>query len=166
MIARCDPNIIGTPSISPLGTAIRQGKERMVEVLLQFQADPHLKEEMEERPLIIAIARRATNCVKLLLEYRADPRTTMSAPMPGPHGVIASHNLHATAMEIASSHPASPDIVALLLAAMEREYNPVENAYVDNESNTTSPIADALVILASPPGREVLRLRHPGSRAD
>ena len=70
MLARCDPNIIGNPSLSPLGTAIRRGEERTVEVLLQFQADPHLKEAREEQPLIIAIARRATNCVKLLLEYR------------------------------------------------------------------------------------------------
>ena len=166
MLARCDLNIIGHPSLSPLGTAIRRGEERTVEVLLQFQADPHLKEAREEQPLIIAIARRATNCVKLLLEYRADPRTTMSAPMPGPHGVIASHNRRATAMEIAASHPASPDIVALLLAAMDREYNTGGNTHVDDANSTTPPIADALVILASPPGREVLRVRHPGSRAD
>ena len=69
-------------------------------------------------------------------------------------------------MEIAASHPASPDIVALLLAAMERDYSAVESTYVDNESNTTPPIADALVILASPPTREILRVRYPGSRAD
>ena len=166
MLARCDPNIIGNPSLSPLGTAIRRGEERTVEVLLQFQADPHLKEEREERPLIIAIARRATNCVKLLLECRADPRTTMSAPMPGPYGVSTSHNRRATAMEIAASHPASPDIVALLLAAMERDHNTIEGTYVDNESNTTTPIADALVVLASPPCREALRVRHSGSSAD
>ena len=119
MIARCDPNTIGNPMLSPLGTAIRRGEERTVETLLQFQADPHLKEEGKERPLIIAIARRATSCVQLLLEYRADPRTKMSVPMPGPHGIRASHNRRATAMELAAAHPASPDIVALLMAAME-----------------------------------------------
>ena len=121
LLVQCDPNIIGNPSLSPLGTAIRRGEERTVEVLLQFQAEPHLKEEREEPPLILAIARRATNCVKILLDYRADPRTTMSAPMPGPLGVKASHNRHATAMEIATSYPASPDIVALLRTAMEKD---------------------------------------------
>ena len=121
LLAQCDPNIIGNPSLSPLGTAIRRGEERTVEVLLQFQADPHLKEEREEPPLILAIARRATNCVKLLLDYRADPRTTTSAPMLGPHGAKASQRRYATTMEIAASHPASPDIVALLRTAMKRD---------------------------------------------
>ena len=119
MIARCDPNVIGSPSLSPLGTAIRRGEERTVETLLQFRADPHLKEERNERPLIMAIARRATNCVKVLLEYRADPRMTMSVPLAGPHGTRARHKRHATAMDLAAAHPASPDIVALLLAALE-----------------------------------------------
>ena len=165
LLAQYDPNITGNPSLSPLGTAIRRGEERTVEVLLQFQADPHLKEEREELPLIIAIARRATNCVKILLDYRADPRTTMSAPMPGPHGVKASHNRHATAMEIAASHPASPEIVALLLTAMERDYSTV-STNMDNESSITTTTADATFVLASPPHREVFRVRYPGSRAE
>ena len=121
LLAQCDPNIVGHPSLSPLGTAIRRGEERVVEVLLQFQADPHLKEEREELPLILAIARRATNCVKLLLDYRADPYITMSAPSLGPHGAIARRSRYVTTMEIATSYPASPDIVALLRTAMEKD---------------------------------------------
>ena len=93
----------------------------MVGVLLQFQADPHLKEEREELPLILAIARRATNCVKLLLDYQADPYITMSAPSLGPHGAIARRSRYVTTMEIATSYPASPDIVALLRTAMEKD---------------------------------------------
>ena len=38
LLAKCDPNVIGSPS--PLGTAIRRGEDRSVEVLLQYQADP------------------------------------------------------------------------------------------------------------------------------
>ena len=43
LLAQCDPNVIGHPSLSPLGTAVRRGEERTVEVLLQYQADPQLK---------------------------------------------------------------------------------------------------------------------------
>ena len=52
LLAKCDPNVIGTPSLSPLGTAIR-GEDRSVEVLLQYQADPQLREDLRELPLII-----------------------------------------------------------------------------------------------------------------
>ena len=90
LLAQCDPNIRGNPSLSPLGTAIRRGEEHTVEVLLQFQADPQLREEREELPLIIAVAGGAAKCVKILLDYRANPRSTMSAPAPGPHGIQVS----------------------------------------------------------------------------
>ena len=45
LLAKCDPNVIGSPSLSPLGTAIRRGEDRTVEVLLQYQADPQLRED-------------------------------------------------------------------------------------------------------------------------
>ena len=119
MIARCDPNVIGSPSLSPLGAAIRRGEEYTVDTLLQFHADPHLKEERNERPLIMAIARRATKCVQVLLDHRADPSMTMSVPLSGPHGTRARGKRHATAMDLATAHPASPEIVALLTKALE-----------------------------------------------
>ena len=87
LLAECDPNVIGSPSLSPLGAAIRRGENRSVEVLLQHRADPQLREDSRELPLIIAIARGATECVKILLNYRADPYAVMSAPAPGPHGI-------------------------------------------------------------------------------
>ena len=86
LLAQCDPNIRGNPSLSPLGTAIRRGEEHTVEVLLQFQADPQLREEREELPLIIAIARGATKCVKILLDYWADPRPQCRRPLKDPMG--------------------------------------------------------------------------------
>ena len=132
LLAQCDPNVIGSPSLSPLGIAIQRGEDRTVEVLLQYQADPQLKEDLQELPLIIAIARGATKCVKILLDYRAHPRSTMSAPAPGPHGIKSSHNRHATAMELAASHPASPDIVALLQTAMDRACNAGEHTSQGN----------------------------------
>ena len=95
------------------------GEEHTVETLLQFRADPHLKEERNERPVIMAIARRATKCVQVLLEYRADPRMTMSVPRSGPQGTRARDKRRATAMDLATAHPASPEIVALLTDALE-----------------------------------------------
>ena len=34
LLAKCDPNIMGTPPLLPLGAAIRRGEERSVELLL------------------------------------------------------------------------------------------------------------------------------------
>ena len=36
LLAQCDPNVLGAPSFSPLGAAVRRGEERTVEVLLQY----------------------------------------------------------------------------------------------------------------------------------
>ena len=119
LIAKCDPNVLGNSSLSPIGVAIRRGEGHTVETLLQFRADPHLKEDRNERPLIMAIARRATKCVQVLLEYRADPRTTMSVPLTGPYGARARGKRRATAMDLATAYPASPEIVALLTNALE-----------------------------------------------
>ena len=60
LLAKCDPNIMGTPPLLPLGAAIRRGEERTVELLLQYQADPQLREHAQEVPLLIAIAKGAS----------------------------------------------------------------------------------------------------------
>ena len=124
LLPECDPNGIGSPSLLPLGAAIRRGEDRSVEVLLQYRADPQLREDSRELPLIIAIARGATECVKILLNYRADPYAVMSMSAPGPHGIKSSHTRHTIAMELAAS---SPVIVALLRTAMERVNSTAEN---------------------------------------
>ena len=72
LLAKCDPNIMGSPPLLPLGAAIRRGEDRTVELLLQYQADPQLREHSREVPLLIAIAKGATKCVKILLDHRAD----------------------------------------------------------------------------------------------
>ena len=71
------------------------------------------------QPAIPETARRATKCVQVLLDYRADPRMTMSVPLTGPHGTRARGKRRATAMDLATAHPASPEIVALLTNALE-----------------------------------------------
>ena len=45
LLADCDPNVIGIPSLSSLGAAIRSGEDRSVEMLLQYRADPQLRED-------------------------------------------------------------------------------------------------------------------------
>ena len=67
LLALCDPNNEGAPPRSPLGLAIRRGEEQVVELLLQYRADPYLREHAHEVPLLIAIAKGAINYVKILL---------------------------------------------------------------------------------------------------
>ena len=114
LLAKCDPNVIGTPPLLPLGAAIRRGEERTVELLLQYQADPQLREHSREVPLLIAIAKGATKCVKILLDYRADPTSTAStAEYPVQR---SSKGWCKTAIEVATPFP---EIVALLRTALE-----------------------------------------------
>ena len=44
---------------------------------------------------------------------------TMSVPLTGPYGARARGKRRATAMDLATAHPASPEIVALLTNALE-----------------------------------------------
>ena len=117
LLAKCDPNIIGSPPLLPLGTAIRRGEDRAVELLLQYRADPQLREDIRELPLIIAVARGATKIVKILLDHRADPYSTMTGYAAASHGRRSSTGRRTTAMELTDS---SSGIAALLQQAMDR----------------------------------------------
>ena len=116
LLAKCDPNIMGSPPLLPLGAAIRRGEDRTVELLLQYQADPQLREHSREVPLLIAIAKGATKCVKILLDHRADPRSTASGHTAAYHGRNSSKVGRKTALELATPFP---EIAALLRTAME-----------------------------------------------
>ena len=105
-----------TSQLLPLGAAIRRGEDRTVELLLQYQADPQLREHSREVPLLIAIAKGATKCVKILLDHRADPCSTASGHTAAYPGRTSSKVGRKTAMELATPFP---EIAALLRLAME-----------------------------------------------
>ena len=85
----CDPNDQGAPPRSTLELAIRHNDASLLELRLQFQADPQLREAGQEFPIIVAASRGATSCVQILLAYGADPCSTEQIPSmdrsrPGP----------------------------------------------------------------------------------
>ena len=116
LLARCDPNNQGAPPRSTLEVAIRREEAHVVELLLQYHANPHLREPGQELPLIVAAARGALNCVKILLAYRADPCSTEYLPTAEYPVRRSSKVWRKTAMEVAAPFP---DIVELLRTAME-----------------------------------------------
>ena len=68
-------------------------------------------------------------------------------------------------MDIATSRPAPPDIVALLEAAMGRAHGIVEHSNRGNEGGIPTTTADDGVVMASNLCKETLRIRSPGSHA-
>ena len=87
-----------------------------MEVLLQYRADPHLREDAHEVPLLIAIAKGAVNCVKSLLEYRANPFSTEYLHSVAYSVRRSSKVWRKTAMEVAAPFP---EIVELLRTTIE-----------------------------------------------
>ena len=51
LLAMCDPNDQGAPPRSTLELAIRHNDASLLELLLQFQADPQMREAGQEFPL-------------------------------------------------------------------------------------------------------------------
>ena len=80
LLAMCDPNEQGAPPRSPLGIVIRRDEAHLVELLLQHQANPQLRELGQELPIIVAASRGALRCVQILLAYGADPCATEFLP--------------------------------------------------------------------------------------
>ena len=116
LLAMCDPNDQGAPPRSTLELAIRRNDASLLELLLQFQADPQLREAGQEFPIIVAAARGATSCVQILLAYGADPCSTEQTPFmdrsrPGPPVRRCK-----TAMDVASP---CPSIVKALQTAID-----------------------------------------------
>ena len=105
LLAMCDPNDQGAPPRSTLEVAIRREEAHLVELLLQYQANPHLRELGQELPIIVAASRGALNCVKILLAYRADPGATEYLPSAEHPGQMFSIVRRKTAMDVAAPFP-------------------------------------------------------------
>ena len=53
----CDPNDQGAPPRSTLEVAIRRNDASLLELLMQYRADPQLREAGQELPIIVAASR-------------------------------------------------------------------------------------------------------------
>ena len=85
-----------------------------MELLLQHQADPQLREPGQELPIIVAASRGALSCVQILWAYGADPGATEFLPSSVHPGQIFDPVRRKTAMEVAS--PFSEVVEALQTA--------------------------------------------------
>ena len=117
LLAMCDPNDQGAPPRSTLELAIRHDDASLLELLLQFQADPQLREAGQDFPIIVAASRGATSCVQILLAYGADPCSTEQIPSmdrsrPGPPVRRCK-----TAMDVASPCPSIVKALQTAIAA-------------------------------------------------
>ena len=115
LLAMCDPNDQGAPPRSTLELAIRRNDASLLELLLQYQADPQLREPGQEFQIIVAASRGALSCVQILLAYGADPCSTEQVPSmdrsrPGP-----PIRRRKTAIEVAAT---CPSIVSALQTAI------------------------------------------------
>ena len=115
LLAMCDPNDQGAPPRSPLEVAIRRQEAHLVELLLQYQGNPHLRELGQELPIIVAASRGALSCVKILLAYGADPGATEYLPSAEHPGQMFSIVRRKTAMDIAAPFP---EIIEVLQTAL------------------------------------------------
>ena len=106
---------MGAPPRSTLEVAIRREEAHVVELLLQYHANPHLRELGQEFPIIVAASRGALNCVKILLAYRADPGATEYLPSAEHPGQMFSIVRRKTAMDVAAPFP---EIVEVLQTAL------------------------------------------------
>ena len=117
LLAMCDPNDQGAPPRSTLELAIRHNDASLLELLLQFQADPQMREAGQEFPIIVAASRRSTSCVQILLAYGADPCSTEQIPSmdrsrPGPPVRRCK-----TVMDVASPCPSIVQALQTAIAA-------------------------------------------------
>lgn len=67
------------PGDSPLACAVREGKGRIAELLLEAGADPKQEGQCGQPLLNLAVAQGNAETVKLLLEYGADPNQPFNA---------------------------------------------------------------------------------------
>ena len=82
---------------------------------MQYQANPHLREQGQELPIIVAASRGGLNCVKILLAYGADPGATEYLPSAEHPGQMFSIVRRKTAMDVAAPFP---EIVEVLQTAL------------------------------------------------
>ena len=126
LFAMCDPNDQGAPPRSTLEVAIRRDDAPLLELLLQYQADPQLREAGQELPLIAAASRGTLSCVQILLAYGADPGATEQLP---------SGSRRKTAIDVASPFPAIVEALRTAIAAVQARARPEVEATCINESS-------------------------------
>ena len=106
LLAMCDPNVQGVPPRSTLEIAIRRDDAPLLELLLQYQADPQLREPGQELLIIVAASNGTLSCVQILLAYGADPSATEYLPSAEHPGQRHSIVRRKTAIDVASPFPA------------------------------------------------------------
>ena len=135
LLAMCDPNEQGARPRSPLEVVSRRDETHLVELLLQHQANPPLRELGQELPIIVAASRGALRCVQVLWPYGADPCATEYLPSAEHPEQMFSPVRRKTAMEVASPFP---DVVEALqtaiYAAKATEKNSTEPSYKKTHS--------------------------------
>ena len=120
---------------STLEIAIRREDAPLLELLLQYQADPQLREPGQELPIIVAASSGTLNCVQILLAYGADPRATEHLPSAEHPGQMFSIVRRKTAIDVASPFPA---IVAALQMAISAGNARASPAVKTTDANDTS----------------------------
>ena len=114
----CDPNDQGAPPRSTLEVAIRRDDASLLELLLQYQADPQLREAGQELPIIVAASRGTLSCVQILLAYGADPGATEQLPSAEHPGQAFSIVRRKTAID-ASLFPAIVEALQTAISAVK-----------------------------------------------
>ena len=117
LLAMCDPNDQRAPPRSLLEVVIRQEETHLLELLLQHQGNPHLRQPGQEQPIIVAASRGALSCVQILLAYGADPCATEYLPSAVHPGQMFSPVRRKTAMEVASQFPEVLEALQMAITA-------------------------------------------------
>ena len=120
----CDPNFLGAPPRSTLEVAIRRNDASLLELLLQYQADPQLREGGQELPIIVAASRGTLSCVQIFLAYGADPCATEQLPSAEVPGQMFSIVRRKTAIDVASSHPLIVEALQTAIATAHARASP------------------------------------------
>ena len=124
LLAMCDPNDQGAPPRSTLEVAIRRNDASLLELLLQYRADPQLREAGQEFPIIVAASRGALSCVQILLAYGADPGATEQVPSAELPGQMFSIVRRKTAVEVASTCPSIVEALQTAIVAAHARASP------------------------------------------
>lgn len=122
-------DLIETDGLTPLHIAAACGHRRIVEVLLEFHADPHMGgAEPRKTPLGFAVAARQQEVAELLrraaVERVLERAATMPVQMEGPEAFLASQggSLHAGVVRDARlTGPENPRIEAIRKRLRARE---------------------------------------------
>ena len=103
----------------------RRDDAPLLELLLQYQADPQLREPGQELPIIVAASSGTLSCVQILLAYGADPSATEYLPSAEHPGQRHSIVRRKTAIDVASPFPAIVAALQMAISAGNARARPV-----------------------------------------